>query len=166
MSQPPPLRRLTRVQRIERPVDEVFAFYADAGNLEAVTPPFLHFRILTPLPIAMHEGARIDYALSLWGVPVRWRTRIARWEPGVAFVDEQEAGPYAHWRHLHAFEPQGRATLMRDVVDYREPLGPLGRVAHGLFVRRALERIFDYRRDAALRLLAPRTGRLAQAQPA
>ena len=107
----PRAHRLERSQRISRRHDEVFAFFADASNLEAITPPFLHFRILSPLPIEMRPGARIDYALSLGGVPLRWRTRITEWEPGVHFVDEQESGPYARWRHTHRFEDQGSSTL-------------------------------------------------------
>jgi ligand-binding SRPBCC domain-containing protein len=152
------LHRLERVQLLERPIDEVFAFYADATNLEALTPPFLRFRVVTPTPIAMRAGTRIDYTLSLYGVPIRWRTLITHCKPGVGFVDEQEAGPYAHWRHEHEFEARGRATLMRDTVDYREPLGVVGQLAHVLFVRKTLDRIFDFRRDAAHRLLgAPRS---------
>ena len=144
----PRVHRLERSQRIPGRRDEVFSFFADASNLEVITPPFLHFRILTPPPIEMRRGARIDYALSLGGVPFRWRTRITEWEPDVQFVDEQESGPYALWRHTHRFEDQGSSTLMRDLVEYAEPLGPLGQVAHVLFVERTLERIFDFRRDA------------------
>ncbi len=150
------LRRLERMQHVERPLDAVFAFFADAANLEALTPPFLRLRILTPMPVEMRPGARIDYAMSLFGVPMRWRTRITEWEPGVGFVDEQEAGPYAVWRHTHGFEAQGRATVVRDVVEYSLPLGPLGSVVHGLFVERALRRIFDFRREAIRRLLEGR----------
>jgi ligand-binding SRPBCC domain-containing protein len=145
--------RLERTLRVERPRDEVFAFFADAANLEAITPPFLRFRILTPTPIEMRPGARIAYALSLFGLPLRWRTHITAWEPGVRFVDEQESGPYALWRHTHEFEPDGEATVVRDVVEYVVPLGPLGRIAHVLFIERALDRIFDHRRDAIRRLL-------------
>jgi ligand-binding SRPBCC domain-containing protein len=147
------IHRLVRTQRIERDRDAVFAFFADAANLEAITPPFLRFRILTPAPIEMRTGARIDYAISLLGMPIRWRTRIAEWEPGVRFVDEQEAGPYAFWRHAHEFEAHGGSTLVRDVVDYAEPLGPLGSLAHFLFVERALAQIFDFRQNAIRRLL-------------
>ena len=140
--------------RVRRPLGEVFAFFADAANLESITPAFLRFRILTPLPIEMRVGARIDYALSLFGVPLRWRTRIAAWEPGVRFVDEQESGPYALWRHTHDFEAEGeRSTIVRDVVEYAVPFGVAGRVAHALLVRRALDRIFDHRREAIGRLL-------------
>jgi ligand-binding SRPBCC domain-containing protein len=143
--------RLSRSQRILRPLPEVFAFFADAQNLEALTPPFLRFRILTPLPIELRTGTRIDYSLSLWGVPLRWRTRISAWEPSSRFVDEQEAGPYAYWHHLHEFEPEGDATRMRDEVSYRLPLGPLGELAHALWVQRQLRAIFDYREAAIAR---------------
>lgn len=145
--------QLVRTQLVAAPLDEVFAFFSDAANLEALTPPFLHFRILTPLPIAMHVGARIDYQLSLFGVPLRWRTRITDWQPGRSFVDEQESGPYASWRHTHEFEARGDGTLMRDVVSYLEPFGALGGLAHVLFVGRTLDRIFDFRRDAVEHLL-------------
>ena len=145
--------RLEREQLLPGTPAEVFPFFADARNLEALTPPFLGFRILTPLPIEMREGALIDYALSLFGIPVRWKTRISFWEPDVQFVDEQLSGPYALWRHTHSFERRGNGTLMRDLVEYREPFGPLGAVAHHLFVARTVERIFDYRRGAVDRLL-------------
>jgi ligand-binding SRPBCC domain-containing protein len=147
------LHQLCRTQLVGKPLPEVFAFFSNASNLNALTPPFLHFRILTPMPIALCAGARLDYRLSLFGLPVRWRTRITDWQPGKRFVDEQESGPYALWRHTHEFEARGSCTLMRDVVDYSEPLGPVGTVAHVLFVRRTLDRIFDFRRDAVLRLL-------------
>jgi ligand-binding SRPBCC domain-containing protein len=153
----PRLHRLERTVRVPRPRSEVFAFFADASNLEAITPGFLRFRIVTPAPIEMRAGARIEYALSLFGVPFRWRTRIVEWQPGVRFVDEQESGPYAVWRHAHEFASDGEAaTIVRDVVEYAEGFGALGRAAHVLFVRRSLERIFDHRREAILELLAPR----------
>lgn len=145
--------RLERTLRVARPLGEVFAFFADAANLEAITPGFLRFRILTPTPIPMRAGARIDYQLSLFGVPLRWRSRITAWEPGVRFVDEQESGPYAVWRHEHAFQADGEATLVRDRVEYALPLGVMGRVVRALFVARTLERIFDHRAEAIRRLL-------------
>ena len=138
--------RLERTQRISRPRLEVFAFFADAANLELQTPDFLHFQIETRLPIEMRAGAQIDYTLSLVGVPVRWRTRIGAWEPPLHFSDDQERGPYALWHHLHEFEALGGQTRMRDRVDYRLPFGPLGTLAHALWVRQTLERIFDHRR--------------------
>lgn len=147
------LHRLTRSQEIPRPLDDVFGFFSDASNLEALTPAFLHFRFLTPLPVRMESGSRIDYSLSILGVPVRWRTRIVEWVPGVRFVDVQESGPYAYWRHMHSFHAVGAATLMSDTVDYALPLGPLGQLAHLLFVRPLLRRIFDYRSEAVRRLL-------------
>jgi ligand-binding SRPBCC domain-containing protein len=140
--------RLAQTQLVPRPRGEVFAFFADAANLERITPPSLRFRILTPQPIAMRDGARIDYRLRLHGVPLRWRTRIERWEPQICFVDVQLSGPYRRWEHRHEFRDAPGGTEMRDTVDYELPLGPLGELAHGLFVRRTLERVFAFRRGA------------------
>jgi ligand-binding SRPBCC domain-containing protein len=134
-----------REQWIARPVEEVFAFFADATNLEAITPPWLRFRILSPAPIAMGAGALIFYRLRWGRLPLRWVTRIEEWQPPSRFIDVQLRGPYALWHHTHSFEPHEDGTLMRDRVRYALPLGPLGRLTHRLFVRRDLEAIFDYR---------------------
>ena len=128
--------------------DEVFAFYADAFNLEAITPPWLGFRVVTPGPIEMKPGAMIEYRLNLHGIPVRWLTEIEIWEPGRRFVDTQVRGPYRLWRHTHFFEDDPEGTRVRDSVSYEIPLGRLGALADRLFVRRDLARIFDYRRRA------------------
>jgi ligand-binding SRPBCC domain-containing protein len=146
------LHRLLRSQTIPRPREEVFAFFADAANLERLTPAFLNFRILTPQPIGMAVGTRIDYSLRLFGVPLKWRTKITDWQPGVSFVDEQETGPYALWRHTHRFETVDGQTRIHDLVEYAEPFGPLGRIANTLVVKRTLDRIFDYRREATARI--------------
>jgi ligand-binding SRPBCC domain-containing protein len=146
---------LERSQRLALPAERAFAFYADALNLEAITPPWLAFRVTTTGPIEMRPGALIDYRLRLHGIPVRWRTRIEAWEPSRRFVDVQVRGPYALWEHTHTFEPDGpHAVVIRDRVRYALPFGPLGRLAHALFVRRDLERIFDYRRGAVADALA------------
>lgn len=136
---------LERTQFIPRPRTEVFAFFSDASNLERITPDFLSFRIVTPLPIDIREGTLIDYRLRLFGIPFSWRTRISVFEPESRFVDEQLKGPYKLWRHLHEFESVEGGTRMRDRVDYAIPLGPLGALARELFVTRMVEQIFDYR---------------------
>lgn len=139
---------------LARPVDRVFDFFSDAGNLEAITPPELRFEILTPLPIAMSVGARIDYRLRLYAIPFTWKTRITAWEPGRRFVDAQESGPFRVWIHEHRFEAlSATSTRIRDEVQYRLPFEPIGGIAHPL-VRRTLDRIFAYREDRVRALLA------------
>jgi ligand-binding SRPBCC domain-containing protein len=126
----------------------VFSFFEDASNLERITPPFLRFRILSPLPIAMGEGTLIDYRISLFGVPLRWRTRIDVYDPPFRFVDVQLEGPYRLWRHTHVFEEQPAGTLITDRVEYEIGFGPAGELARPLFVARTLDSIFDYRQRA------------------
>lgn len=144
--------KLERRQRIPRSPDETFEFFADAMNLEAITPPWLGFQVTTPKPIDMGVGTLIEYRLRLRGLPIRWRTRIEVWQPGRRFVDVQLKGPYRLWHHTHTFESDGDGTLMRDLVRYALPLGPLG-AAGRLLVRRDLDRIFDFRREEVARRL-------------
>ncbi len=130
------------------PPEKLFPFFADAFNLETITPPWLNFNVLTPRPIEMRAGALIDYRLRVHGLPVRWRTRIREWQPPHRFVDEQLRGPYRQWIHTHTFEPRDGGTRCRDVVQYAVPFDFL---VHELFVRRDVEKIFDYRRQALLK---------------
>ena len=145
---------MRREQRLARPIDEVFAFFGDARNLEAITPPLLRFRVMTPDPIAMGPGALIRYRLCVHGLPLGWLTVIREWDPPRRFVDEQLRGPYALWHHTHTFEALDETTtVMRDVVRYALPLGPLGELARRLFVARDVEAIFDYRAQRIVELL-------------
>jgi ligand-binding SRPBCC domain-containing protein len=139
------------------PREDAFAFFADAYNLEARTPPWLGFGILTPRPIPMRRGTTIEYVLTTHRVPVRWRTEIVEWAPGRRFVDTQLNGPFRLWEHTHAFEERPDGTLIHDAVLYRMPYGPLGAIAHRILVASDLERVFDYRRDAVDRLLGERS---------
>lgn len=145
-------RSLETVTVLPQPVDEVFAFFANAENLEQITPPELAFQILTPTPIDIGEGTIIDYRLRLFGVPFRWRTRIVQWQPNERFVDEQIRGPYALWRHSHTFTGCSDGTRMTDRVEYRLPLQRAGSLALPL-VRRQLDRIFRYRASVITELL-------------
>ena len=110
---------------VPQPREEVFDFFADAFNLEAITPPWLNFSVKTPAPIAMETGTLIDYRLRLHGIPITWRTLISVWEPPFRFVDQQLRGPYRLWHHEHTFEELDGGTLVRDTVDYAVPGGPL-----------------------------------------
>jgi ligand-binding SRPBCC domain-containing protein len=146
--------QLEREQLVLRPRAEVFAFFADAANLERLTPASLRFEIRTPLPIEMRAGARIDYQIALFGLPFRWRTVIESFEPEARFVDLQMQGPYRFWRHTHEFADAPGGTLVCDRVEFELPLGPLGELARVLFVTRQLRHIFDFRRAAIERVFA------------
>lgn len=140
---------LDRSLWVPRPLSSVFPFFADAKNLEQLTPDWLRFQILSPLPIEMRVGALIDYRIRLYKIPMRWRTLISAWEPPYRFVDEQIRGPYSLWWHEHTFVEQDGGTLLEDHVRYR---APLGFIAHPLMVNRQLQRIFDYRTEVIRRL--------------
>jgi ligand-binding SRPBCC domain-containing protein len=127
------------------PLERVFPFFADAAHLDAITPPWLHFSIITPLPVEMKAGAILDHRLKVRGVSLSWQTRIQLWEPPCRFVDEQIRGPYRRWIHTHEFEEAREGTLMRDHVEYATPFDFL---LHKLVVRPDIQRIFDFRAAA------------------
>lgn len=129
-------------QWFPRPIARVFPFFADAGNLERITPPWLRFRILPPRPGEIRKGTTIDYRIRLHGLPLLWRSEITAWDPPHGFVDEQRRGPYRVWIHEHRFVERDGGTEVRDLVRYAVPGG---RVVDRLFVRRDVARIFAYR---------------------
>lgn len=136
-------------QWLPRPVEEVFAFFSEARNLEILTPPWLRFEVLTPAPITMRPGTLIDYRIRVHGLPIRWRTEIIEWNPPQRFVDVQLRGPYTLWHHTHTFEQRDAGTLCRDQVRYR-PRG--GALMNWLFVRRDVSNIFGYRREKMIQI--------------
>jgi len=136
---------LRKEQIIHRNLSDVFAFFEKPENLSRITPPGMGFEILTPTPIKMRAGAIIDYTVKAFGLRTHWRTLIADYDPPNMFVDIQLKGPYTFWHHTHSFERVDSGTLIRDEVRYCLPFGVLGGMVHSLFVKRELERIFDYR---------------------
>jgi ligand-binding SRPBCC domain-containing protein len=135
-------QRLEAIQFLPERRELVFEFFSNAFQLETLTPPWLQFLVQTPAPIDLKLGVRIDYRLSLHGVPIRWQSRIDVWEPPRRFVDVQTHGPYRHWRHEHLFEEAVGGTICRDIVDYAVPGGCL---VDRLFVRGDVKRIFEFR---------------------
>ena len=136
------------------PRERVFEFFSDAGNLEKITPPELHFHIITPQPLKLEAGSLIEYDLKIRGFLIHWRTLISKWDPPFEFIDEQIRGPYKQWIHQHLFRelPDG-STSIEDVVHYRLPLEPLGDLLH-FMVRGELDRIFDFRQKAVREILS------------
>jgi ligand-binding SRPBCC domain-containing protein len=132
---------------LPRPREQVFPFFAEARNLEILTPPWLNFEVLTPAPVAMRPGSLIDYRIRVHGMPIGWRTEIVEWSPPHRFVDVQLRGPYTLWHHTHVFEERNGGTLCVDDVRYR-PRG--GTLINWLFVRRDVGTIFHYRQQRLL----------------
>jgi len=143
---------LERTQVVAVPIEEAFAFFADAHNLERITPPWLRFRILSA-PDELGRGARLRYRLTLFGVPIGWRTEIVEWSPPRGFVDVQRRGPFLLWEHTHRLRPVSGGTEIYDHVRYRLFLGPLGGLVRRLLVRGWVEGIFDYRAERVPGLL-------------
>jgi hypothetical protein len=139
---------------LPKPREEVFAFFAEPANLALITPPWLGFRLLPPVP-AMAAYAVLDCRIAWLGLPLRWRSLIREYDPPARFVDVQVLGPYDRWEHRHLFLEEGGGTWVEDRVTYRLPMGPLGRLLHALAVRRQLDAIWAYRRRRLGELLAP-----------
>ncbi len=144
-----PRFHLSRELIVPASLADVFAFFSDAHNLDRITPKFLRFQVLTPAPIEMREGARIDYALRLRGIPIRWTSEITAWEPPYRFIDMQIRGPYRCWIHEHRFEEMGSSTKVIDEVAY-DFLG--GHLVHTLFIKKDIARIFDHRTQTLKRI--------------
>jgi len=134
-------------QYINKPLEVVFEFFSKPENLEMITPKSLSFNILTPTPIKMEKGSLIDYTIRLFGVPIHWRTLISDYEPPFRFVDQQIKGPYTFWHHTHTFKLVEGGVEIIDDVKYSLPLGWLGTLAHAIWVRKDLEKIFEYRKS-------------------
>ncbi|MDX1387492.1 MAG: SRPBCC family protein [bacterium] len=126
-------------------MEEVFAFFQDPENLARITPKSLNFKNINPHPVEMKEGAHLIHQIKVLGIPLKWESLITRFDPPNLFVDEQIKGPYAFWKHVHSFKEEAEGTLIEDEVNYALRMGPFGRLAHALKVKRDLKNIFDYR---------------------
>ena len=147
-------RVYTTTQTIAMPREEVFAFFANPRNLEAITPPWLQFRIVGQTTETVCENAEFTYRLKVHGIPLTWISRISEWVPGERFVDEQIRGPYALWHHTHEFEDVEGGTLISDRILYQLPLAPFSHWIAGRFVAQDVRKIFEFRRRRIAELLA------------
>ncbi len=138
-------------QYINAPLAKVVDFYADAQNLEKITPPWLNFKVLNLSSEKIEEGTLINYRLKLYGIPFKWQSKIKGWKMPSQFTDVQVKGPYSLWHHTHRFEQIGEGTLVTDIVRYRAPFGRLGRLMANFFIAKEVEKIFQYRKSAGLK---------------
>ncbi len=136
---------LTSDQWVPHDLGKIFAFFSDAYNLERLTPPFLHFKVLSMTTPEIGEGTEIHYKLKVHGMPIRWMSRITDWDKPRAFSDIQVSGPYRYWCHRHLFETDAGGTWIRDRVHYKPPMGFLGLWIAGKFVADDVSKIFRYR---------------------
>lgn len=139
---------LQRRQIVPTDMEVVFAFFESPRNLEEITPPWLRFEVAHTTDESMKLGTEIQYRLRWQGLPMKWRSRISEYDPGVMFADEMLRGPYKRWYHRHFFRPVEGGVEVIDEVEYALPLGALGRAVHVTVVRRQLEAIFDFRGEA------------------
>ncbi len=153
------IHQLARRQHLAISIGEAWDFFSSPANLDLITPPDLGFQITSAPEPRMYEGQIITYRVKiappLW---VPWVTEIKNVEENRSFIDEQRFGPYAFWHHRHLFEPEGDGVMMTDTVHYGLPLGPLGSIAHAVFVRRKLEWIFGYRHSIIEKRLGGKPG--------
>ena len=145
--------RIHREIWVPRPLPAVFDFFSRVENLERITPPWMRFRILTPLPVEMKKGATLAYALRVRGIPLQWLTKIECWNPPFEFVDVQAKGPYRFWRHTHRFSEVDGGVSISDLVEYALPFGLLGQLVNRFQVAGDLSKIFDYRTERVRALL-------------
>ena len=139
----------TSRQKLTTTMEEAWTFLSDPKNLKRITPDYMGFDIISGAERKMFPGQIIQYRLTpILGIPFRWVTEITHVQKGDFFVDEQRFGPYTFWHHKHFIKKTADGVVMEDIVDYKLPLGPLGWLAHALFVRTKVKQIFDYREKA------------------
>ena len=140
-----PYHEIKLEQWVPQSVERTFSFFKEARNLEKITPEFLNFKVLNQSTSEIQEGTKINYRLSLHGLPVGWQSKITDWKPDQKFSDIQLKGPYSHWYHTHEFEEKNGGTLIRDRVLYKVPFGIPGDLVVGRWIRKDLETIFNHR---------------------
>jgi ligand-binding SRPBCC domain-containing protein len=147
---------------LPQPREEIFNFFSDPSNLDRLTPPWLHFEVLTPKSVEMNAGTLLDYRLRLHGIRLRWQSEISVWEPPNRFIDRQTKGPYRQWVHEHNFSAHQGGTLVGDSVTYSVPGG---RIIQKLLVAPDLDRVFGYRHKILKELFNPQQAKTAQSSP-
>ena len=135
-------------------LEELWDFFSVPDNLNKMTPENAGFRMISSLNgQKIFPGMLIEHEVRpILGIPLYWVTEIIHVEKPHTFIDIQLIGPYALWHHQHTFIAHEKGVLMTDTLHYRVGLGLLGTLENGLFVEKKIEEIFDFRRDAAVKL--------------
>jgi ligand-binding SRPBCC domain-containing protein len=122
-------------------------FFSSPVNLEKITPDDMEFRITSSqLNGKMYPGQIITYKLvPFTGIKLNWVTEITHVKDGEYFVDEQRFGPYKLWHHKHFFREVDNGIEMTDLVSYKIPFGIIGKIMHGLIIKKKLYKIFTFR---------------------
>lgn len=150
------LYRLETIQKLPISINDAWQFLSDPKNLKRITPNYMGFKIVKGAESSMYAGQIIEYVVTpLFGISTTWVTEITHVKEPEYFVDEQRFGPYALWHHKHFIKPIENGVEMVDIVDYKIPFGFLGQLAQPLVVSPKLNEIFEYRREALIKLFGP-----------
>tara|TARA_X000001036_G_scaffold174750_1_gene165354 strand:+ start:4814 stop:5281 length:468 start_codon:yes stop_codon:yes gene_type:complete len=128
---------------INEDIENVFKFFETPKNLNLITPDWLNFKIVPPIPLKTYENQEIEYKLTLHKIRFKWKSRIINYKKNISFCDKQIKGPYLFWEHYHLFSRRNKQTLMKDIVNYKVLFGSL---TNNLLVKRDLQKIFEFRR--------------------
>ena len=132
-------------QFIDLPIEEVFNYFSNPSNLQKITPKYLNFKIKNNPPFIMKKGQLFEYRLRVRGIPITWISLISSYDPPYSFIDEQIKGPYSSWHHTHLFKEENGGTVIIDEVKYTLPLGLIGKIVNLIWVKKDLDKIFQYR---------------------
>lgn len=138
---------LKTIQNLPVEIEEAWNFFSNPGNLPAITPPKMDFKIISTFAgNEIYAGQLIEYKVNpITGISIYWMTEITHVSNRKYFIDEQRFGPYRFWHHQHHFRAIKSGVEMTDIVHYRNPMGILGNLANALFIKKQLKRIFEYR---------------------
>jgi ligand-binding SRPBCC domain-containing protein len=138
---------------INCPIEKAFAFHSDTNNLTKISPSSVKVKIIKiDLPLKLNSV--VELVVTQFGFfKSRWKVRLAEFEEYSIIGDLQMEGPFKYWYHRHCFEEENGLTKMTDKLEYDLPMGFLGKIAHTLFVRKMIEKQFEFRHSKTKEVL-------------